>query len=1126
MDLLKKKPVVKPHKKFVFQIKKQNEDQAAIIAELWPSSEEKEKDEDSSSNPESSANVESEKDEESEEKDVEKPVQVKFFDDREKGFDIESLRERLKQRNILKVLPKRDFEGVEKIKALEKEMKERKEKAPEKERKERKEKAPEKERKEKSPERKEKALEKKEIDEYSGIERIPSPQLPPLTKDSYYMNNREYFTRFINDSLFKNYKIEFEEEADKITCDTLQKSSKVGTLLLHQRVIRDYINIYTPYRGLLILHGLGSGKTASSIGIAEALKSEKKIIIMTPASLRTNYIEELKKYGDPIFKKNQYWEWMSKPEDFNMLSSVLSLSIEYIKKKRGAWLVNIKKKSNYPDLSSEDKKSLDEQLNEMIYMKYTFINYNGLRSSKLQELTNNFTKNLFDNAVVIIDEAHNLVSRIVNKIEKEKEIKSNKKGEKDELPRSMALKLYEYLMSAQNARVVLLSGTPIINYPNEVGIIYNMLRGYIKTWEIPVLVKTRQKITTETLQKSLLGEKILDYLEYSPSKKIIFVTRNPFGFKNKVKREGGYQGVSYEKQFISDDDFEQKIIQHLRRMDIEVNVGNIKIHNYKALPDRFDDFVLRFINPATKEINNIELFKRRIIGLTSYFRSAQEDLLPRYEKTEKYYHVLKIPMSNYQFTKYEDARKSERVLEKKRTGEFDKNGLYKEPSSTYRIFSRAYCNFVMPNRPMPKENQKISETQKIIEGSAKEPEPEPDIKETLEKESDDVIKLIADGSYQDRIISAINEIKDNASEYLTPEALEKYSPKFLRILENLQNEEYKGLHLLYSQFRTLEGIGLLAITLDYNGFTQFKLTRTSSGMWDVDLSEENKSKKRYALYTGTESAEEKEIIRNIYNGAWEYVPSNIVSKLRIVSDNNNYGEIIKLLMITSSGSEGINLKNTRYVHIMEPYWHPVRVEQVVGRARRICSHKDLPVELQTVEVFIYLMEFSKEQLKKEEATNIKKYDLSKRKPHVPLTSDEALYEISSIKEEINLQIITGIKEASIDCAIYSGKSIENLKCLSFNSDNKMGFSYTPSIEGEQSDVIKKINEETTEKKITWKAQKKNIKGVDYAIRKINDKTYEVYDMESYERVAKSGTGELVKVGMIDVRDGKPVFKKI
>ena len=42
------------------------------------------------------------------------------------------------------------------------------------------------------------------------------------------------------------------------------------------------------------------------------------------------------------------------------------------------------------------------------------------------------------------------------------------------------------------------------------------------------------------------------------------------------------------------------------------------------------------------------------------------------------------------------------------------------------------------------------------------------------------------------------------------------------------------------------------------------------------------------------------------------------------------GEIIKVIMITAAGAEGISLKNTRYVHIMEPYWHPVRTDQVIG----------------------------------------------------------------------------------------------------------------------------------------------------------------------------------------------------
>ena len=44
--------------------------------------------------------------------------------------------------------------------------------------------------------------------------------------------------------------------------------------------------------------------TCTSIAIAEGMKESKRVIIMTPASLRTNYMEELKKCGDLFYKKN------------------------------------------------------------------------------------------------------------------------------------------------------------------------------------------------------------------------------------------------------------------------------------------------------------------------------------------------------------------------------------------------------------------------------------------------------------------------------------------------------------------------------------------------------------------------------------------------------------------------------------------------------------------------------------------------------------------------------------------------------------------------------------------------------------------------------------------------------
>ena len=109
-----------------------------------------------------------------------------------------------------------------------------------------------------------------------------------IKASSYYMNNREIFINFMS-SLFGPYKQELMEGAKSASCERDDNAEFVP--MAHQKIVRDYINLYTPYRGILLYHGLGSGKTCSSIAIAEGMKSDKQIIVMTPASLRTNYYE-------------------------------------------------------------------------------------------------------------------------------------------------------------------------------------------------------------------------------------------------------------------------------------------------------------------------------------------------------------------------------------------------------------------------------------------------------------------------------------------------------------------------------------------------------------------------------------------------------------------------------------------------------------------------------------------------------------------------------------------------------------------------------------------------------------------------------------------------------------------
>ena len=97
-------------------------------------------------------------------------------------------------------------------------------------------------------------------------------------------------------------------------------------------------------------------------------------------------------------------------------------------------------------------------------------------------------------------------------------------------------------------------------------------------------------------------------------------------------------------------------------------------------------------------------------------------------------------------------------------------------------------------------------------------------------------------------------------------------------------------------------------------------------------------KKRFTFITGSEGPIERKNNKEAFNH---------IENLR--------GEYIQLILISSAGAEGISLSAVRQVHIMEPYWHFGRINQVFGRAIRFKSHIDFDNEIdRTVEKYLYL----------------------------------------------------------------------------------------------------------------------------------------------------------------------------
>jgi len=798
-----------------------------------------------------------------------------------------------------------------------------------------------------------------EVDKRKRLVLSCTNKVPPPSPTEYYLNNRKYFVKFVRQML-KDY-----APNTVTTCEDLLDDKNVSALP-HQLLVQRYINEETPYRGLLLYHGLGSGKTCSSILITEGLKHYKDIVVMTPASLETNFLQELKKCGDVLYKVQQRWEWDPAPSEEELQVRCLTRNDLVSRNKRKGLWVTLLGEPNFSEMSESDQISVVKQIDKMIRNKYNLIHYNGIDSGNFSKKITPGGINIFSNKVVVIDEAHNFVSRIVNKLKK-----------KDH----PSYLMYELLMKAENCKIILLTGTPIINYTYETSILFNLIRGYIDAWDCVVSGVSEAEIKQNFVDVDCIIKK----------QNRIIVTQTPYRFMRKENN-----AVRYTQ--LDSTTFESRLIEFMKQRG-----GTVSKTQHTALPTDPEEFRSMFVKED--KLINQRLLSSRISGLVSYFPDLT-GLMP----TLKPPILHEITMSKQQYDEYKLVRAVERDRDKKTKGKTDE-----DVASTYRIATRMLCNTTYPT------DVRALRPGKVIEK-------EVELEDAQEVSSEELNSLT--GFYK-----AID-----ASDYTRN--IEEYSPKYKELLTTIMSNA--GLQLLYSQFLTIEGIMLFTKVLDAKGYAEFKLKRVG-GEWVVNISEEAYTKPLYVTYIGTKTPEEKELIRNIFNKKWEGVPE----KLKVVVEKM----LFNLFIITAAGAEGISLKNVQLVHIMEPYWNQVRLDQVIGRARRICSHNSLPKINQTVEVHMYIMKFPELDISTANFPEILKKDVE---DGFPRTTDEYMYRLAQRKSGINTSLLECIRDASIDCFLYN-------KCVGLDTDDTEVLMYHPNIMDDETEEHRELNETTITK---------------------------------------------------------------
>jgi superfamily II DNA or RNA helicase len=159
-----------------------------------------------------------------------------------------------------------------------------------------------------------------------------------------------------------------------------------------------------------------------------------------------------------------------------------------------------------------------------------------------------------------------------------------------------------------------------------------------------------------------------------------------------------------------------------------------------------------------------------------------------------------------------------------------------------------------------------------------------------------------------------------------PNELKKYSSKLSTVMTYVKGE---GIILVYTQF-IKGGAVPLALALEAAGFRRFQREKL--------LNEPVESNGfHYALLSGNAVLS----------------PNNDVEIDALRHPNNKDGSRIKVVIVTRAAAEGVDFKNVRQVHILDPWWHMERIEQIIGRGVRFCSHKDLPFEQRNCMIFLY-----------------------------------------------------------------------------------------------------------------------------------------------------------------------------
>ena len=673
---------------------------------------------------------------------------------------------------------------------------------------------------------------------------------------------------------------------------------KVGPSPFHfelsnnQQFLKNFMNKKTPYRGLVIFHGVGVGKTCSAINISSSFRdiymsNKEKIICLVPKNIRGGW-------ENTIYDKTKGVDQCSGDsfEDIINTGSMGGISNRKVK--------NMIR--NYYDFYGYLKFA-----NHVKRLIKAVVGKDKLSKDAQEEKEREVIKKNFSNRILIIDEIHNL---------REENDENNKGDTKIKIKKGSKVTWEDERGVFQYGEIVSLEGEK----PNK---FYNVrLTGDDSIHKVSV------DYIKKTVEEDKKAREIIEkVIEYSDGLRIIMLSATPLFNKsteivwllNLLLKNDKRPLLSYADLF-----------KKTSKGDLLTKKGK-EIIKQKSI-GYFS--YLRGENPISfpirlyPDVNNDSLcmggdFNKKIKyldypSLSLFINKAGEHIQMRNKYQFRFMKMYNTTMVNYQKEMYEKYIQKIQTFQKKKLS----GGLrLSDRNIGLQLSNITYSNDYEDN-PLNSYGRK-----------------------GYDKIFSDKIKG------KGKKCSYINKEKP----LLDIDTLQDISTKLYTIITNMLKHKPEGIIFIYSDF-IYSGILPMALALEHIGFAKYN----GSDILDYPSwksGENTNATKRepidYQFNKMSDSENKKQAKYIILTGDKSLSPDNELERKASSNEDNVYGENIKVILGNTVTSEGMDFRNIREVHVLDPWYHLYKIEQIIGRGIRYCSHSFQPKEKQNVTVYLH-----------------------------------------------------------------------------------------------------------------------------------------------------------------------------